>query len=74
MKQGKFDDAEVALQKVAKLIRNFAMAQYNLAQTPFKKKEYAKARDRFETLYKRLPGGTKTRRPSYQVQNLHGRY
>jgi hypothetical protein len=34
-------------------------AQYNLAQIPFKKKEYAKARDRFETLYKRIPGGDK---------------
>src|SRR5207247_10063130 len=34
-------------------------AQYKLAQIPFKKKEYAKAQDRFETLYKRIPGGEK---------------
>src|SRR5207237_9638438 len=31
----------------------------NIGQIQFKKKEYAKARDRFETLYKRIPGGDK---------------
>ena len=33
--------------------------QYNLAQIPFKKKEYAKARDRFEALFSQTPGGDK---------------
>jgi Flp pilus assembly protein TadD len=59
MQQGKFDDAESAFKKAAKLDPKLRDAQYNLAQIPFKKKEYAKARDRFETLYKRIPGGDK---------------
>jgi tetratricopeptide (TPR) repeat protein len=59
MQQGQFDDAETAFKKAAKLDPKLRDAQYNLAQVPFKKKEYAKARDRFETLYKRIPGGEK---------------
>ena len=59
MQQGQFDDAETAFKKAAKLDPKLRDAQYNLAQIPFKKKEYAKARDRFETLYKRMPGGDK---------------
>jgi tetratricopeptide (TPR) repeat protein len=59
MLQAKFDDAETAFKKAAKLDPKLRDAQYNLAQIPFKKKEYAKARDRFETLYKRIPGGDK---------------
>jgi Flp pilus assembly protein TadD len=59
MQQGQFDDAETALKKAAKLDPKLRDAQYNLAQIPFKKKEYAKARDRFETLYKHIPGGDK---------------
>ena len=59
MQQGQFDDAEAAFKKAAKLDPKLRDAQYNLAQIPFKKKEYAKARDRFDTLYKRIPGGDK---------------
>ncbi len=59
MQQEQFDEAEVAFKKAAKLDSKLREAQYNLAQIPFKKKEYAKARDRFETLYKRTPGGDK---------------
>jgi tetratricopeptide (TPR) repeat protein len=59
MQQGQFDQAEAAFKKAAKLDLKLREAQYNLAQIPFKKKEYAKARDRFETLYKRTPGGDK---------------
>src|SRR5262245_40982204 len=59
MQQVKFDDAEAAFKKAAKLDPKLRDAQYNLAQIPFKKKEYAKARDRFDTLYKRIPGGDK---------------
>jgi len=59
MQQGQFDDAEAAFKKATKLDPKLRDAQYNLAQIPFKKKEYAKARDRFETLYKRIPGGDK---------------
>jgi Flp pilus assembly protein TadD len=59
MQQEQFDQAEAAFKKAAKLDTKLREAQYNLAQIPFKKKEYAKARDRFETLYKRTPGGDK---------------
>jgi Flp pilus assembly protein TadD len=59
MQQGQFDDAEAAFKKAARLDPKLRDAQYNLAQIPFKKKEYAKAQDRFETLYKRIPGGDK---------------
>jgi tetratricopeptide (TPR) repeat protein len=59
MQQGQFDDAEGAFKKAAKLDPKLRDAQYNLAQIPFKKKDYAKAQDRFETLYKRIPGGEK---------------
>src|SRR6516165_3153109 len=59
MQQGQFDGAETAFKKAAKLDPKLRDAQYNLAQIPFKKKEYAKARDRFDTLYKRIPGGEK---------------
>ena len=59
MQQEQFDQAETAFKKAAKLDPKLREAQYNLAQIPFKKKEYAKARDRFEALYKRTPGGDK---------------
>ncbi len=59
MQQEQFDQAEAAFKKAARLDSKLREAQYNLAQIPFKKKEYAKARDRFETLYKRTPGGDK---------------
>src|SRR5712675_421031 len=59
MQQDQFNQAEAAFKKAAKLDPKLREAQYNLAQIPFKKKEYAKARDRFETLYKRMPGGDK---------------
>ena len=47
MQQAQFDDAEAAFKKAARLDPKLRDAQYNLAQIPFKKKEYAKARDRF---------------------------
>lgn len=59
MQQEQFDQAEAAFKKAAKLDPKLREALYNLAQIPFKKKEYAKARDRFESLYKRTPGGDK---------------
>jgi Flp pilus assembly protein TadD len=59
MQQQQFDQAETAFKKAAKLDPKFREAQYNLAQIPFKKKDYAKARERFEALYKRTPGGEK---------------
>src|SRR6266478_10063049 len=46
MQQEQFDQAEATFKKAAKLDPKLREAQYNLAQIPFKKKEYAKARDR----------------------------
>src|SRR3989442_3166022 len=59
MQQQQFDQAEAAFKKAAKLDPKLREAQYNLAQVPFKKKDYAKARERFETSYNRTPGGDK---------------
>src|SRR5256885_2942235 len=59
MQQEQFEQAETAFKKAAKLDPKLREAQYNLAQIPFKRKDYAKARERFETLYERTPGGDK---------------
>jgi len=59
MEQKQFDEAEAAFKRAAKLDPKFREAQYNLAQIPFKKKDYAKARERFEALFERTPGGDK---------------
>src|SRR6266511_5393235 len=59
MQQQQFDQAEAAFKKAARRDPKFREAQYNLAQIPFKKKDYAKAQERFEALYKRTPGGDK---------------
>ena len=59
--QKDFDGAEVAFKQALKLDPKLPEAHYNLAQIPFKKKEYAKARDRFEALFSATPapGGDK---------------
>ena len=59
MEQGKFDEAEVVLRKAFTADPKFREAEYNLAQVPFKKGEYAKARDRFEALFGETPGDDK---------------
>ena len=59
--QKDFDGAETAFQQAIKLDPKSSEAHYNLAQIPFKKKDYAKARDRFEALFGATPasGGDK---------------
>ena len=59
--QKDFDGAENTFKQAAKIDPKFREAQYNLAQIPFKKKEYTKARDRFEALFNSTPatGGDK---------------
>jgi Flp pilus assembly protein TadD len=59
MEQKEFDLAEAAFKKATKLDPKFREAQYNLAQIPFKKKDYPKARERFENLFTQTPGGDK---------------
>src|SRR5437879_7575324 len=59
MQQQQYDQAEAAFKKAARLDPKLREAQYNLAQIPFKKKDYAKAQERFEALYNRMPGGDK---------------
>jgi Flp pilus assembly protein TadD len=59
MEQKQFGEAETAFKKAAKLDPKFREAQYNLAQIPFKNKDYAKARERLEALLDRTPGGDK---------------
>jgi predicted Zn-dependent protease len=56
MEQGKFDEAEATFQKVLATDPKSREVQYNLAQVPFKKGEYAKARGRFEALFTQTPG------------------
>ncbi len=59
IEQKKYDEAEVALRKAFEADPRFREAQYNLAQIPFKKGEYATSRDRFETLFAETPGDDK---------------
>src|SRR2546423_1348712 len=59
MEQKEFDQAEASFKKAIKLDPKFREAQYNLAQIPFKKKDYPKARERFENLFSQTPGGDK---------------
>ncbi len=59
MEEKKLDQAEVAFRKAVAADPKFREAQYNLAQVPFKKGEYAKARERFETLFAQTPGAEK---------------
>src|SRR5712692_2018424 len=59
MEQKQFGEAEAAFKKASEVDPKFREAQYNLAQIPFKEKDYAKARERFETLFQQTPGGDK---------------
>jgi tetratricopeptide (TPR) repeat protein len=59
LEQQKFEDAETFFKKALKVDPKFREAQFNLADVPFRKKEYAKARDRFESLLRQTPGGDK---------------
>jgi tetratricopeptide (TPR) repeat protein len=59
MEQKKFEEAEVTFRKALAADAKFREPQYNLAQIPFKKGEYAKSRDRFEALFAETPGGEK---------------
>ena len=61
LEQKEFDQAENEFRKAQGVDPTYRDAQYNLAQVPFKKKEYAKARDRFEALFSSTSGTDKDR-------------
>src|SRR4051812_29628129 len=56
LEQKEYDQAENEFRKAQKADPKFRDAQYNLAQVPFKKKDYTKARDRFEALFTTTAG------------------
>jgi tetratricopeptide (TPR) repeat protein len=60
LEQKQFDQAEAEFKKALKADSKFRQAQFNLALVPLKKKDYATARDRFEALLGKTPGGDKT--------------
>ncbi len=61
LEQKEFDRAESEFRKALQLDPNYRDAQYSLAQVPFKKKDYATARDRFEALFSTTSGTDKDR-------------
>ena len=50
MRQGKYDEAETALQEASRIDPKFWNARFNQAEIPFLKKDWAEARKRFEQL------------------------
>src|SRR3984893_15954283 len=60
LEQKQFDQAEAEFKKALKADSKFRQAQFNLALWPLKKKDYATARDRFEALLSKVPGGDKS--------------
>src|SRR2546423_598809 len=60
LEQQQFDQAEAEFKKALKADSKFRQAQFNLALVPLKKKDYATARDRFEALLSKTPGGDKS--------------
>ncbi|MGZ5023390.1 MAG: tetratricopeptide repeat protein [Chthoniobacterales bacterium] len=61
LEQKDYDAAENEFKKAARIDPKYRDAQYNLALIPFKKKEYTKARDRFEALFNSTSGADKDR-------------
>ncbi len=59
LEQGRFAEAESYFTKALKIDGKFREAQFNLADVPFRQKDYAKARERFQALLKQTPGGEK---------------
>ena len=60
MEQKQFDQAEAEFKRAVKADSKFRQAQFNLALVPLKKKDYATARERFEALLSKTPGGDKS--------------
>lgn len=60
MEQKQFDQSEAEFKKALKADPKFRQSQFNLALVPLKKKDYTTARDRFEALLGKTPGGDKS--------------
>src|SRR6476646_7340479 len=59
LEQQKYAEAERFFKQALKADSKFREAQFNLADVPFRNKDYAEARDRFQVLLKQTPGGDK---------------
>jgi tetratricopeptide (TPR) repeat protein len=59
LEQQKYDEAATFFKDALKADPKFREAQFNLADVPFRNKDYAEARDRFQALLKQTPGGDK---------------
>src|SRR5205809_1270711 len=59
LEQQKYDEAERFFKQTLKADPKFREAQFNLADVPFRYKDYAEALDRFQALLKETPGGDK---------------
>ena len=59
LEQQKYAEAERFFKQALKADSKFREAQFNLADVPFRNKDYAEARDRFQALLKQTPGGDK---------------
>jgi tetratricopeptide (TPR) repeat protein len=59
LEQQKYDEAEGFFKRALKVDPKFREAQFNLADVPFRNKDYAEARDRFQALLKQTPGEDK---------------
>ncbi|MEP6698281.1 MAG: tetratricopeptide repeat protein [Verrucomicrobiota bacterium] len=65
--QKDFEGAESTFKEAAKADPKSHEAQFNLAQVPFKKKEYAKARERYEALFNAAPAQGNDRNQAAQL-------
>ena len=65
--QKDLDGAESAFKQAAKLDPKMTEAQYNLAQIPLRKKEYAKAREAFEALFSATAGNGGDKNQTSQI-------
>jgi tetratricopeptide (TPR) repeat protein len=59
LEQQKYGEAETFFKDALRRDPKFREAQFNLADVPFRNKDYATARDRFQALLNQTPGGDK---------------
>ena len=74
LEQKQFEQAEGEFKKALKADSKFRQSQFNLALVPLKKKDYAAARDRFEALLSKTPGGDKSEAAQLIKFNIYMTY